>query len=637
MRRIFAFFLGVSLLVLPSAFARAQTASQAYAEIASVDAEKFPQVTALVDVYDASGKFVTGLKPADLTINEDGQSRPVDTLTESDAAVQLVVAINPGPALAVRDGNAVQRFTKIVEALGQWMGSQPASSRDDLSLVSLSGSLITHANAKDWFVSLDSFKPDFRNTTPNLQTLSIALDTVTATTPQSGMKRAILFITPHMDDPNIDNTIAPLIKSAVDSKVRIYVWFVDAEQYFVTASANAFKSLAFQSSGTFFTFSGTETFPDLTVDFAPLRHLYKMTYTSSLIAAGDHKLGLDAKSPQGTISAPDQTFSVDIQPPNPIFVSPPLQIKRQPPADDPYADVLQPEQQKIDIIIEFPDGHPRDLKRTTLYVDGQVVDENTSKPFESFTWDLSLYNKNGQHEISVEAEDVLGLQKSSMGIPVSLTVVQPPRGVQALLARYRSYLVLGAIGLAGLALLVILLRGVVGGGLFRKRRQTRKQFEDPLTQPVVALTEPRASATKKSKTTPRRAAWFRSRPASRLPEAPAYLTRLTNGGEPASTSPIPFLGKEMTFGTDPVQSMRVLDDPSISPLHARIKRTEDGSFLIYDHGSVAGTWVNFEPVTREGRRLVHGDRINFGQLMYRFDLNQPPAESEPKVVSKKSV
>jgi len=149
MRRIFAFFLGVSLLVLPSAFARAQTASQAYAEIASVDVEKFPQVTALVDVYDASGKFVTGLKPADLTINEDGQSRPVDTLTESDAAVQLVVAINPGPALAVRDGNAVQRFTKIVEALGQWMGSQPASSRDDLSLVSLSGSLITHANAKD--------------------------------------------------------------------------------------------------------------------------------------------------------------------------------------------------------------------------------------------------------------------------------------------------------------------------------------------------------------------------------------------------------------------------------------------------------------------------------------------------------
>lgn len=637
MRRIFAFLLSVCLLVLPSGFVRAQTAAQAYAEIASVDAGKFPQVSALVDVYDATGKFTTGLKPADLTMYEDGQPRPVDTLTESDAAVQLVVAVNPGPALAVRDGNAVQRFTKIVEALGQWMGSQPADSRDDLSLVSLSGSLITHANAKDWFVSLDSFKPDFRNTTPNLQTLSIALDTVTATTPQSGMKRAILFITPHMDDPNIDNTIAPIIKSALDSKVRVYVWFVDADQYFVTASANAFKSLALQTSGTFFAFSGIEPFPDLTIDFAPLRHLYKLTYTSSLITAGGHKLSLDVKAPQGTISAPDQTFSVDIQPPNPIFVSPPLQIKRGPPADDPYADVLLPERQEIDILVEFPDGHPRDLKRTALYVDGQMVAENTSKPFESFIWDLSPYNKSGQHEIIVEAEDKLGLQKSSMGIPVSLTVAQPPRGIQALLARYRSYLVLGAIGLAGLALLVILLRGVVGGGLFKKRRQTRKQFEDPLTQPVVALTEPPASATKKSKTMPRRTVWFRPKPVSRVPEAPAYLTRLTNGGEPASASPIPVLGKEMTFGTDPVQSMRVLDDPSISSLHARIKQTEDGNFLIYDHGSVAGTWVNFEPVTREGRRLAHGDRINFGQLMYRFDLNRPPAASEPKVISKKSV
>jgi hypothetical protein len=229
MRRVFSFLLSISLLAFPSILARAQTASQAYAEIASINVDKFPQVTALVDAYDSSGKFITGLKPPYLTIQEDGLPRQVTALTESDAAVQLVVAINPGPALAVRDGNAVQRFTKIVETLGQWMGSQPADSRDDLSLVSLSGSLITHANAKDWFVSLDSFKPDFRNTTPNLQTLSIALDTVTAKTPETGMKRAILFITPHMDDPTIDSTIAPLIKSAVDSKIRVFVWFVDGE------------------------------------------------------------------------------------------------------------------------------------------------------------------------------------------------------------------------------------------------------------------------------------------------------------------------------------------------------------------------------------------------------------------------
>ena len=639
MRRIFAAFLSLSLFALPVAFVAPQTAraqTDAHAEIASIDAQDFPQVSALVDVYDASGQFVAGLRPGDLTAYENGQPRPVDTLTESATPVQIVVAINPGPGLAVRDGNAVQRFTRVADALSQWVGAQPDDSRDDLSLVSLSGSLITHANIKDWFVSLDSFKPDFRNTTPNLQTLAIALDTVNAAVSQPGMKRAILFITPHMDDPDIDNTIAPMIQAALDSKVRVFVWFVDAEAYFVTASANAFKSLALQTSGTFFAFSGTETFPDLNLFLTPLRHTYMLTYTSSLSTSGEHSLGVQVESSQGTLLTLDKKFSVDVQPPNPIFISPPLQITRQPPAEDPYnAELLLPAEQVIEIIIEFPDGHPRELKQTSLYVDGQLAAENTSEPFEKFVWDLSSYEKSGQHEIIVKAEDALGLQKSSMGIPITLTVMQPPRGIQALLARYRSYLVLGAIGLAGLALLVILLRGKIGGELFKGRRATRRRFEDPLTQPVVALTEPPVSATKKSKTEPRRAGWLQAKP-NRVAEAPAYLIRLTNGGEPASVSPVPVAETDMTFGTDPVQSMRVLDDLSISPLHARIKKTEDGGFISYDHGSVAGTWVNYEPGPREGRRLVHGDRIHFGQLFYRFDLNRPPAASEPKVVSKKS-
>lgn len=636
MRKILALFVSASLLLLPSAFARAQATS--YAEIVVVDAQGFPQITALMNAYDSNGRFMEGLKPADVTAHENGEPRPLDSLTESTVPVQLVVAVNPGPSLAVRDGNAVQRFTKAVDALSNWVNSQPPDLGDDLSLVSLSGSLITHARAKDWFVSLDSFKPDFRNTTPNLQTFSIALDTATATTSQAGMKRAILFVTPHMDDPNIDNTIAPLIKSAVDAKVRVFVWFVDGEQYFVTPSANAFKSLAMQTNGSFFAFSGVETFPDLTAELAPLRHIYTLTYISALKTSGEHTFGVEVQSPDGQIQAPDQTFNVDVQPPNPILVLPPLQIKRQPPADDPYnTEILLPAKQTIEILVEFPDGHPRDLKRTTLYVDGEVVDENTSAPFENFTWHLSTYEKSGQHELIVEAEDMLGLTKSSMGTPITLTVIQPPRGIQAFLARYRSYLVLGAMGLAGLALLAILVRGRVGGELFKKRREKRKRFEDPLTQPVVALTEPPTSPIKKQKTIPRRANWLQlPSKVSRLPEAPAYLKRLTNGGEPASLVPIPVLEKDMTFGTDPVQSMHVLDDPSISPLHARIRRTPEGSFLIYDHGSVAGTWVNYEPVTREGRRLVHGDRIHLGQLMYRFDLSQPPAESEPKILSKKS-
>lgn len=635
MRRLLALLLSLGLLVVPGAFAYAQTA--AYAEVSAINAQNFPQVSALVDVFDANGAFVSGLQPADLTVYEDAQPRKVATITESAPPVQIVVAINPGPPLAVRDAIGKQRFDGVVAALDAWGNSLPPETSDDFSLVSLSGSLINHATAKDWLVSLNSFKPDFRNTTPNLQSLSIALDTVNTQTAQPGMKRAVLFITPHMDDPNIDNTIAPLINKAVESKIRVFVWFIDAEDLGVSPSANAFKSLAQQTNGSYFLFSGKETFPDPNLYFAPLRHIYSITYTSALTTAGNHTLGLYIETPLGTIPALDKTFSVDVQPPNPFFVAPPLQITRQPPAEDPYnPDALNPTQQALEIIVEFPDGHKRELKRATLYIDGQAAQENTSAPFEKFIWDLSAYDQSSQHELSVEVEDALGLKKASLSTTVTLTVIQAPTGIQAFLARYRSYVILGAIGLAGIALLVILLRsrGSRGSSTI-ERVETRKRLTDPLTQPVAALTEVPTAAKKKSKTQPRKPLapnWMQSKP-TRVQEAGAYLIRLTNGGEPASVAPIPLLEKDMTFGTDPVQSVRVLDDPSISPLHARIKQTENG-YMLFDHGSVAGTWVNFEPVTREGHRLAHGDRIHFGQLIYRFELNQPPAESEPQVIRK---
>jgi len=632
MRRILSFILGVCLLAARPALVHAQATS--YAEITGIDTRAFPSVSALVNVFSANGDFVSGLKPSQVTVFEDGEPHPVKSLTKTAVPAQIVVGINPGPALGVRDAEGVPRFNRVVDALGAWANDQPPSSQDDLSLVSLSGSLISHGSPKDWFVSLDSFKPDFRSTTPNLQSLAIALDTVNAPAMLPGMQRAVLFITPHMDDPDIDKNIAPFIQQAIDTRTRVFVWFVDADNQFDSPSANAFRTLAQQTNGSFFAFSGKESFPNPSDYFATLRSIYSLAYASAVTTSGDHKLGLEIETPDGKITAPDQTFQVEVEPPNPIFVSPPLQITLQPPADDPYSKELTPSQQPVEILIEFPDGHPRDIKRTALLVDGKVVDENTTKPFEKFIWKLDSYQESGQHEIIAKVEDELGLSKSSTAAPVTLTVIQPPGGIRGLVGRYRSYIIMGALALAGILLLGILLRGHMNSGFFKKRRKKRQQFEDPLTQPVIAVAEPPTSKPKKTKAPPRRAI-FQPKPARVIISAPAYLTRLTNGGEPASAVPIPLLEKDMTFGTDPVQSKRVLDDPSIAPLHARIKHMEDGSFIIYDHGSIAGTWVNFEPITREGHRLTHGDRIHFGQLAYRFDLNPAPAMSEPKISMRK--
>jgi predicted component of type VI protein secretion system len=53
-------------------------------------------------------------------------------------------------------------------------------------------------------------------------------------------------------------------------------------------------------------------------------------------------------------------------------------------------------------------------------------------------------------------------------------------------------------------------------------------------------------------------------------------------------------------------------------MHSRLIRQVDGSYLLKDQGSVAGTWVNYEEVPEEGLLLSDGDRIHFGRAFFHF-------------------
>mgnify|MGYP003424498040 CR=1 FL=1 len=102
-------------------------------------------------------------------------------------------------------------------------------------------------------------------------------------------------------------------------------------------------------------------------------------------------------------------------------------------------------------------------------------------------------------------------------------------------------------------------------------------------------------------------------------------------GQVIPVTPITIIEKETVFGTDPVQCTQIMDDPSISSVQARLRQTDDAGFLLQDNNSIAGTWVNYEPIPREGHRLAHGDMVHFGQLIYRFTLTVPPVVSNPKI------
>ena len=584
----------------------------AHLSLFNLQTNTFPAMSAGLDSFDSSGNFIAGLAAEQITLLEDGQPRPVNTLQETQPGAQFVLALDPGLTFSYRDAHAVSRFTKIVQAIQDWAATHADSLGDDLSLLPTGENPSTHlAETAVFSAALTAYSPNWETATSSLDTLAHALDVVSEPTSQAGMTRVILYIT-SLPTEDATATIEQLTQRAVDLQVRVNVWMVASQNYVKQSGTTALQDLALLTYGQFIPFSGEETLPSLETYLAPVRHAYQLTYTSNISTSGSHTLEAQIISGSETLSTDPVSFELNVQPPSPMLVSPPEQIVRKG-ADLRAAEfsIFQPTKQVIQVLIEFPDGHPRPLLRTAFYVDGILVDENTAEPFDQFTWNLSGYTVSGEHSLQVEAVDNLGLKNVSLGLPVTVTVIQPERGILPILVHNHLWLVLGAVLLAGVALGVTL---ALGHRKRVKKATGRKSRKDPLTQPVQTGTTKRGL----------RLPW--RRPAK---QSDAYLVRLKDSGEPITAPPIPVTAPEMTFGSDPMQAMRILDDPSVSPLHARLLE-ENGEYVLKDENSESGTWVNYEPLTAP-RRLQHGDVLHLGRISYRFMLRKPPEQTAPRL------
>ena len=92
-----------------------------------------------------------GLKPEAVSIVEDGQTLPVDTLNEIAVPLQLVIGVNQGAPLDTRDPSTnFSHFQRISQILVQWAESRPADLPDDYSIVSQAGPVINHAGAAEF-------------------------------------------------------------------------------------------------------------------------------------------------------------------------------------------------------------------------------------------------------------------------------------------------------------------------------------------------------------------------------------------------------------------------------------------------------------------------------------------------------
>jgi pSer/pThr/pTyr-binding forkhead associated (FHA) protein len=103
----------------------------------------------------------------------------------------------------------------------------------------------------------------------------------------------------------------------------------------------------------------------------------------------------------------------------------------------------------------------------------------------------------------------------------------------------------------------------------------------------------------------------------------AVLERLN--GNPNDAQQFNLDSETILIGRDMHIAQVVLNDKSVSRLHARIRRHPDGYWL-YDEGSAMGTHLNFERLGLAPRRLKDQDRISIGQIQLKFILLSAMAE-----------
>jgi hypothetical protein len=589
-----------------------------------VEAAQFPEMRLYFHATGADGVFLPDLKPADVTVMENSQPLPLKKLELFEPGVQTIFVLNLSNAMAKKVGKDTI-YDQITSAWRTWLDSRPETGPDDYTLVTNSGLQVSRGHEpRAASAALTGLKEDLTKVQPNMASLGQALDVATNPNPNPYMKRVIIYVTalPVQADAAIKN----LSERASQVGVQVNLWLIGPAGSSSTPTGQLLAELAFSTGGQLFSFSGSETIPDLeTSTFAPLRKLYRGEYQSSLHTSGEHRIRVVVSRGESKLESNPLLFKLRLSQPNPMFLAPPASIERlwkQPEGGG--TAVLTPASIPIQMLVEFPDGIQRDLQRSQLLVDGSVVDEKTAPPFDHFIWPLESYQSSGRHQLQVKVEDRLGFAQTSIETLVDVHVQAQSQDTLLGTSSKQRLMVGGAI----LVALLVLVGIVVMTGRRKwhpwNRAQQKKLYKDPVSQPVSILQNQRKNAAAPSPA----AAWPRTLNGIL---APACMMRLNQDGEPEAGTAVPLNRTEITFGSDVQQAVVLVGDPSVEALHARLCRSEEGIFQLFDCGSTAGTWVNYLPVGEKGVKLSHGDRIYLGRAGFRFELSEPAALPSPRI------
>ena len=577
---------------------RAATSLPLEIRVVHVEAARFPAVETWVWVWDHQTQQVPPDLPREaFTVLEDGQPVPLQNLRTFSPGMHVVLVLNPAKSFTIRDNRGVSRYEYIFYQLRSWLETVPKG-RHQISLVVAGGPQIPQSDDPAQILEgLQAYTPPREERAPSLAPLVEGLRLAQQEPPRPGMGRTVLFITAPLDEAYL-NGLTALVGQAQAQNVQVSVWIVGAR-------ANAENQLPIwqtftqQTQGQALVFSGTEVLPDLKETFARRDRLYVLEYLSQRREGGEVHLQVEVAWQNQSSRSPAFLFPLNLQPPVPVLKNLPETIVRvyARPEEKGTPEALKPTQWRLPFHVEFPDDIQRELRRAVFYVDEEPVVEITGPPFEQILWDLTPYTEPGTRTVRLEVEDAFGLVGSTPPFPVRIQIAEatppPPVAEDLALQPNRFPWAYMLLGISGAVLVAVLLWG--SWTEYRRRRGG----------PIPRAHPPRPTSTG---------------PAVQPPDRVLEFLPLEREEEDA----FEMHAWEVVVGSDPEQASWVLEDPSISPRHARFwYDAQERRYYVADLGSVAGTWVNYAPVSSTGLALEAGDILHIGKRGFRVMYRSP--------------
>ena len=572
------------------------------------DDAAFPILSFQIKAKDDPAITIEDLDLEDLSVFENGRKVTALALEQEQAGVHFTLAINGDRRFDLRDAEGNSPYQQIQAFLSDWMGSRRFDLEDTVTLVTQQSTPISNTIDRNaWLEALENYQPDFRNMVPDLVSLETALRMAEERVVPFGVDKVLLYITPPplFEEISAVTTLAEVARSA---GIQVNVWMLGEEGFLEAPEGGALIDLAARTGGEFFYVTGAETLPDPETYLEGLGITYTVQFESGIRESGTYTIQVVADVPSGELRGESEEFTIDVQPPKPILLSPPAVIVREPPRNwEGDLEALLPASRVIEFLLEFPDHYPRDLIISQLYVDGQVVDQREVAPFTALTWDLTSLVEAGEYVVQVKVEDSLGLRGETILTPIRVEV-QLPEPEPPLSNQQLGMIVISVILTATVVLLIIwITRRFLGGKL---AHQMAKKIFDIRRMPATTI--------------------------NIRPVQPggiiATLIPLDGPDFDLAHKAIPITRSQTAFGSDPERVDQALEGEDISRLHARL-RVKDGVFWLNDVGSTGGTWVNYILIGREPVQLHPGDLIHFGNLGFRFtmiDASSPPAATVSK-------